>query len=350
MPLQIVRNDITRMKTDIIVNTANPHPAVGTGTDSAIYDAAGREALLAERVKIGEMKPGEAAVTSGFALPAKYIIHTVGPRWTGDPEKDEPALAACYENSLALARDLRAESISFPLISAGHYGFPADVAFDVAVRVIRSFLSLNEMLVYLVVFSTDALRVSQKLFPDIEQFIDDRFAETRLKRSMRWPRRSRAPLEAHIPLQGAPSAESLDEAAKPFVPPRPRYGFRPGSSLERALAGREETFQQALLRLIRERGMTNAEVYKRANLTKQHFAKINADPDYQPKKETAIALCLALYLDLPQTQRLLARAGYTLTHASQFDMVIEYLILHEVYDVILTDQVLFEHGLPTLSR
>ena len=173
MPFQIIRNDITKVKADVIVNTANPRPLIGGGTDNAIYRAAGEEKLLAERKKIGDIAPGQAAATPAFNLLAKYIIHTVGPAWVDGDHGERDTLRACYDHSLSLAADLMAESIAFPLIATGVYGFPKEEALNIALAEIGKFLLTHEMKVILVVFDKKAFELSGQLVGEIDEYIDE---------------------------------------------------------------------------------------------------------------------------------------------------------------------------------
>ena len=177
MPFSIIRNDITKVAADAIVNTANPQPVIGAGTDSAIYKAAGAEQLLAERRKIGAIHPGEAAVTPAFAQPAKYIIHTVGPAWRGGEAGEFETLASCYRKSLLLAKQLGCESVAFPLISTGTYGFPKEKALSVAMETIEDFLQDDDLDVTLTVLNKEAFTLSRDLLDDVQSYIDDRTAE-----------------------------------------------------------------------------------------------------------------------------------------------------------------------------
>lgn len=180
MPFKIIRNDITKVHADAIVNTANPDPTYGAGTDSAIYRAAGEKKLLAERRKIGRLEAGEAVVTPAFRLHAKYIIHTVGPVWVDGEHREFELLASCYRKSLQMARRLQCRSIAFPLISTGSYGFPRDKALNIALDQISSFLKDEEMDVSLVVFDRKTFELSSDLKKDVSQYIDDNYVEDRI--------------------------------------------------------------------------------------------------------------------------------------------------------------------------
>ena len=173
MPFTILRDDITRVEADAIVNSANPRPLIGSGTDSAIYRAAGWLKLLTARQKIGRIERGQAAATPAYRLKAKHIIHTVGPKWAGGNCGERETLRACYRNSLALAEELGADSIAFPLISSGVYGFPKDEALSIALDEIGSFLKTHDMMVKLIVFDPASFELSSRLMGQIEAYISD---------------------------------------------------------------------------------------------------------------------------------------------------------------------------------
>lgn len=178
MPFEIVRNDIVNMQVDAIVNTANPDPVIGSGVDSGIHKAAGAK-LLAARQKIGCIAPGDAVVTPGYGLDAKYVIHTVGPVWKGGNCHEEQILSSCYRKSLELAKKYQCESIAFPMISTGNYEFPKPLALQIAVREISTFLMENEMQIYLVVFGREAFALSEKLFKSVSSYIDENYIRSK---------------------------------------------------------------------------------------------------------------------------------------------------------------------------
>jgi len=291
MPFEIVRNDITRMAVDAIVNSANPRPIVGLGTDSSIHEKAGPE-LLAARKKIGPISMGCSAITPAFRLPAKYVIHTVGPVWDGGSYGEEALLRSCYDRSLELALEHGCQSIAFPLIATNNYGFPKDKALQIAVSAFSEFLLEHEMLIYLVVFDRSAYKLSEKLVRSIASFIDDHYVEAwgahvygSEQAYRRQLRSRRADLDLHK------SAAREDTA--PCAPmPMPVAASLP-DFLKQADAG----FTETLLKLIDKTGKKDSEIYKKANLSKQHFSKIRNNPNYKPTKQTAIALALALELD-----------------------------------------------------
>ena len=352
MPFKIIRNDITKVKADAIVNTANPLPTIGSGTDSAIYKAAGKKQLLAEREKIGIMYPGQAASTPAFKLDAKYIIHTIGPVWVDGNHGERDILRACYRNSLHLAAELSCKSIAFPLIATGAYGFPKDEALQIALAEINRFLLENDMRIILVVFDEKAFELSAKLMEDIEEYIDGEAAKAIRKAeygmyepygrndrsaylSASDPRMARR-LEALELLNRRQKREPESAVVSAAVLPE--------QSLDDMLANTGDTFQQRLLQLIIESGLKNSEIYHRANISKQLFSKIISDVNCKPKKKTVISLAIALELDLPQTKDLLSRAGYALSQSSRFDLIISYFITHKKYNIIEINAALFDYG------
>ena len=334
MAFQIVRNDITNMRVDAIVNSANPRPVVGLGTDSSIHEKAGPE-LLAARQKIGPIGVGQAAITPAFRLQAQYVIHTVGPVWDGGSYGEEALLRSCYDRSLKLALEHGCESVAFPLIATNNYGFPKDKALQIAVAAFSSFLMEHEMLIYLVVFDRSAYRLSEKLVSGIVSFIDDHYVQA-------WETSVYGGERAY-PQQSNRRRSDLDlcrknavcESAAPM--PAPKAASLP-DFLKQADAG----FTETLLKLIDKTGKKDSEIYKKANLSKQHFSKIRNNPRYKPTKQTAIALALALELDLRQTRDLIGRAGYALTNSSKFDLIIRYFIEQGNYNVVEINLALYE--------
>lgn len=322
MPFEIVRNDIVNMRVDAIVNTANPMPVIGGGTDAGIHAAAGAE-LLEARKKIGAIAVGDAAITPGFGLHAKYVIHTAGPQWQGGGAGEELLLEKCYASSLALAAQHGCRSVAFPLISAGTYGFPGDRALQAAIRAISGFLLEHEMQVYLVVFNREVFRLSEKLFRDVRSYIDEHYVERKLLAEYRGRPRRR---ERGILLE----AEAC--YAAPMAP----------MCLEELVAQTDAGFTETLLKLIDRTGKKDSEIYTRANISRQHFSKIRNNPDYRPTKPTAVAFAIALELDLEQTRDLIGRAGYALTNSSKFDVIIMYFISRGNYDLFDINAALFE--------
>ena len=326
MPFEIVRNDITNMRVDAIVNTANPRPVVGAGTDAMIHEKAG-PGLLEARLKIGNIPMGSAAVTPAFNLQAKYVIHTVGPVWDGGSYGEEALLRSCYDNALKLAAQHSCRSIAFPLICAGNYGFPKDKALQIAIAAFSAFLLEQEMQIYLVVFDRMAYQLSEKLFQSVASYIDENYVDACKFTACRAIRNDcRRDMECSAVLEEV------------YACPPPK-----AASLEELLKQADAGFTETLLKLIDKTGKKDSEVYKKANLSKQHFSKIRNNPDYRPTKPTAIALALSLELDLDATRDLIGRAGYALTNSSKFDLIVRYFIEQGNYNVVEINCVLFEH-------
>lgn len=324
MPLKIVRNDITKMKVDAIVNAANCTLLGGGGVDGCIHRAAGK-ALLEECKTLGGCKTGQVKVTSAYALPCRYVIHAVGPIWRGGNHHEKELLSSCYKNALEAAKERRCESIAFPLISSGIYGYPKDQALKVAVDEISSFLFKNDMLVYIVIFDKASYQISEKLFNDITAYIDDVYIEEHpeyfkessvLKKSIA---RYLDPIEMPYDYDAGVNIEDLNEKLKQL----------------------DESFSQMLLRTIDEKGITDVECYKKANINRKLFSKIRSDIYYKPSKSTVIAFAIALELSLNETKDMLEKAGFALSHSNKFDVIIEYFILKGNYNIFEINEVLF---------
>ena len=360
MPFQIIRNDITKVKADAIVNTANPKPRIGRGTDSAVYAAAGKDQLLEARKAIGDIAPGQAFSTDAFNLNAKYIIHTVGPAWVDGNHGERDILRSCYEKSLAVAAELKCKSIAFPLIASGVYGFPKDEALNIALAEIGKFLLTHDMKVILVVFDRKALHLSEQLVGGIEQYIDDHSAH--LLRESEYGgdygssrrRRNLLRLEEEAREEaffGSAILESdEDEAPDEILAPIGAIPDVTGKSLDEVLGGTGETFQQRLFKLIDASGMDDVTVYKKANIDRKVFSRIRCKEDYKPKKKTAVAFAIALELDLPTTLDLLSRAEIAFSPSSRFDLIVTYFITNKIYDIFEINAALFKYGQPILGE
>lgn len=323
MPLQIVRNDITTMKVDAIVNAANESLLGGGGVDGAIHRTAGPE-LLAECRTLNGCKTGQAKITKGYRLPAKFVIHTVGPVWRGGNHGERELLVSAYLTSLELALSNGCETVAFPLISSGVYGYPKDQALKVAVDTIGEFLLSHDMTVYLVIFDRAAYTIGGKLFADIAAYIDDRYVEAHTDSYENQRRRM--------------AVESMP-AEEPQWMPAPCTMGAPG--LDEALSKLDESFSQMLLRKIDERGMTDAQCYKKANIDRKLFSKIRSDVHYKPSKPTAMAFAIALELPLAEAREMLEKAGFAFSHASKFDIIVEYFIAHQNYNIFEINEALF---------
>ena len=323
MPLQIVRNDITKMECDAIVNAANSTLLGGGGVDGAIHRAAGK-GLLLECMKLGGCKTGQAKITKGYNLPCKYVIHTVGPKWKGGNSGERELLESCYRESLKLAFENKCEIVAFPLISSGVYGYPKEEALQVAVNEIGKFLLGHDMLVYIVVFDKDCFRVSKKLIADITEYIDEYYVEThyvgRSTTLLTYPLAKESAALSDLEMPKAAAAFSLDDAVNAL----------------------DESFSQMLLRKIDEKGLSDAKVYKKANVDRRLFSKIRSDVNYKTSKPTAIAFAIALELSLDETKDFLMKAGFALSHSNKFDVIIEYFIKNGNYNIFEINEALFE--------
>ncbi len=390
MAFRIVRNDITKMQTEAIVNTANEQPAVGTGCDTAIYKAAGKRKLLAYRKEqIGFVPQGEVFITPGFALKAKYIIHAVSPYYVDGKEGEEEKLRSCYRKSLQLAKEHGIRSIAFPLISTGGFGYPKEEGMRIAADEINAFLLENKMEVFLVVFDEKAKKLGKRLDPKLEEYIDRHYVEEKTEEEYREEQRARRFKEDRdsttliLPREettlvlrrdetttifpGASAKIPVDAESAAYGSKKKRLsgsqGFlaKPGSrdeepfldfesehesKLKERMRHLSDTFSQYLMYLISDKGMENADVYKRAIVDKKIFSKIKNNTDYHPQKLTALCLCIGAKLNLDETKDLLARAGYALSPCDKTDIIFSYFIENGIYDMIELDIQLEEHGLP----
>lgn len=363
MSFKIERNDITKVHTDAIVNTANPLPRIGRGTDTAVYNAAGREELLKAREEIGVIEPGHSVSTKSFNLKKngiKYIIHTVGCRYDADKPETVQNLRNCYSSSLKIAKDLGCKSVAIPLLATGFYGFPKELGLKIAVDEISSFLLENEIDVTLVVYDAKSYMISEKLFDDIQNFLDENlkgeedgvfgsFDEASMRRTLErhFDEEYSAELNREItsscePILGAPThhkrAPKLKQAKARNISPIDVDAFikQSGASLN---------FQNTLQQLIAERKLENATVYKKACIDKKFFSKIISNKDYVPKKQAVMALGLALELPLQEFEKFLASAGYAFMPSSKFDLIVKYCVMNQIYNLVEVDIILDSHGL-----
>ena len=351
MPFEIVRNDITTMKVDAIVNAANRSLLGGGGVDGAIHRAAGPQ-LLEECRTLGGCETGEAKMTGGYRLPARYVIHTVGPVWHGGGNGEKELLASCYRHSLELAAAHGCESIAFPMISAGAYGYPKDQAMAVAVEEITRFLLDHDLTVYLVVFGHSEFMAGKKLFRKVQEYIDDVYADSRIRRPLEharkalWQRDEKAALALDLELSRSEADRACKAHARPAQAP---VSCDAGSDLAEQLKKTDAGFSETLMRLIDERGITDTDCYKKANVDRKLFSKIRSNPDYRPSKPTVFAFAIALGLSLQETRMLLDRAGFSLSHSSRFDIAMEYFIRHRIRDIHEINEILFGLDLPLLG-
>ena len=322
MPFEIVRNDIIKMKVDVIVNAANKSLLGGGGVDGCIHRAAGPE-LLAECKLLNGCEIGSAKITKGYQLPCMYVIHAVGPRWIDGNHHEKELLESCYTTSLHLAKEYGCKSIAFPLISSGIYGYPKDQALRIAVEQIRKFLLDNEMMVYLVIFDRKAYEISDRLYSDIATYIDDRYVDEHSDSLSLQRVRFREYENACLKEESVPLSSANQKTIKDW------------------LDGIDESFSEMLLRKIDESGMSDAECYKKANIDRKLFSKIRSDKLYKPSKPTVLAFALALELSLEEMQDMLAKAGFALSHSSKFDLIIEYFVKQGNYNVYEINEALF---------
>lgn len=342
MPFEIIRADITTLDVDAIVNAANHSLLGGGGVDGAIHAAAG-PALLEECRKLGGCKTGEAKITKGYQLPARHVIHTVGPVWKGGGHGEESLLRSCYKTSLELASAYNLESIAFPLISSGVYGYPKDKAIGVAISEISTFLLDHDMMVYLVVFDRKAFVLTEKLFSSISSFIDDHLV---LEKSLANQRDDYA---YELDMHEEPMEESVSVSLNVFKEVAYSHTSNKKRSLNDVLDELQETFSEHLLRLIDIKGKTDVETYKKANVDRKLFSKIRGDKHYRPSKSTAIAFSIALELSLDETKDLLQKAGFALSRSSKADLIIEFFIREGNYNIHEINEALFAFNEPLLG-
>lgn len=319
MPIQIVRNDITKMKVDAIVNAANRSLLGGGGVDGCIHRAAGPE-LLSECRTLGGCDTGSAKITKGYRLPCKYVIHAVGPVWQGGEQGERELLTSCYRTSLELALAQGCETVAFPLISSGVYGYPKAQALQVAMEAVGEFLLAHDMTVYIVIFDRSAFQIGEKLFSDVAAYVDQNYVDEHTDSGLEQVRR-----------------QHFCESAAPMAVAMPQEDV----SLDQVLRQLDEGFSQTLLRKIDESGMTDVQCYKKANIDRKLFSKIKSNPTYRPSKPTALAFAVALELSLEETEELLRQAGFALSHADKFDVIVEYFISRKQYDVFTINEALF---------
>lgn len=329
MPFRIIQNDITKLEVDAVVNAANNSLRGGGGVDGAIHRAAGRE-LLKECRTIGGCDTGDAKITSGYKMPCKYIIHTVGPVWKGGKKGEKELLYSCYKKSLQLAKEHECTSVAFPLISSGIYGYPKDKALQVAVSAISDFLADNDMEIILVVIDKKAISLNEQFISDVKKYINENYIK---ERSFRFMRRNKQ--------SSTDNCEVSNSEKLPFQVPSM---LKANGGMPNCTDVPEESFSQALLRSINEKGMTNVQIYKKANIDRELFSKICSNTEYKPDKQTAIALAVALELDIYETIAFLAKAGYTLSNSTKFDVIIRYFIENKNYNIYDINETLFAFG------
>ena len=361
MPFEIIRGDITELNVDAVVNAANPEPAVGHGVDAGVHQKAGPR-LLEARKRIGPIPAGQAALTRGYGLPAKYVIHAVGPVWEDGSRGEEALLRRTYDSALALAAKKRCRSVAFPLLSSGNCGFPKGIALQTAVSAFSAFLTDHEMRIVLAVFDKAAFDLSGRLFRSVRSYIDENYIQSKLLREYGLtgaaadpdglPRRMAHLQKTGLLANTAPIAAPPPAAQANILPaaaPKAAKAAAAQPSLEELLNRTDAGFSETLLKLIDRTGKKDAEIYKKANIDRKLFSKIRSNPAYKPSKPTAVAFAIALELDLEETRDFIGRAGFALTHSSKFDIIVEYFILHGNYDVFELNEMLFAFDQPLIG-
>lgn len=374
MPFQIVRNDITKMHVDAIVNTANPMPGYGAGIDSAVYEAAGKEKLLAKRHEIGAIDRGSSVITGGYNLPAKYIIHTVGTAWQGGKEGEENIIRSCYRSVFEVALKNDISSLAIPLLASGSYGFPKGIALRIALSEIEAFMSVSDMDVYLVVFDEKSVSLSSELYGDIDEYINDNYVDE--KNQVEYPdsygRTESVVQRSEFFEGGLASIGAVPRFLKANKAEKKKGSNKKAESIEATFEDEEEmlssdmclsapileeerslddvvnnldkTFMELVFSFADAKGLTDVEVQKKANLDRKAFSKLKCGTTKNPSKSTALALAVALELDLDDTKDLLSRAGLALSPCSKQDVIVQYFIEKEAYDIYEINVALFEHG------
>ena len=345
MAFKILRNDITKVRADAVVNTANPIPVIGRGTDSSIYEAAGREQLLEARKKIGVIERGQSIWTPSFNLRkhgVKYIIHTSGVIYRDGNHGEKDILRSCYQTALTIAAELNCKSVAIPLLASGNYRFPKDLALQIAVEEISRFLLEHEVDVFLVVYDAESYKISEKLFDDVEDFLSDNLDGYEVE-------------EEHIQYKASYNTVIGSLSADRIFEPARAVQSEPILSEEKKIAPIDVdafirsskdklNFQNTLMHLIADRKVDNSVIYKKACIDKKFFSKIISNKDYVPKKRTVMALGLALELPLEEYERFLASAGYAFMPSSKFDLIIKYCVMNHIYNLINVDVILDDHG------
>ncbi len=344
MPLQIVKNDITKMKVDAIVNAANNTLLGGGGVDGAIHRAAGED-LLKECYTLHGCETGQAKYTKGYNLPCKYVIHTVGPIWIDGAHKEKEYLINCYRNSLQLAEKLKCDSLAFPLISTGAYGYPIEEALKIAYDTINDYLIESEMQVYIVVYDKNTIVVNKDLYDRLSSYFhfdfqpsndpllsNDEFSEK--KTNIYNDRLSRSPELVFRGLVKSFNFTTIKQEDEPL----------PDSMFDVV----DESFQEMLFRKLREKSMTSVECYTKAGINRKLFSKICSN-GYKTSKSTVILLALALELSIDEANEMLMKAGFAFSNADKSDVFIKNCFAEQYYDIYNINLALFEHDLKTLG-
>lgn len=350
MPLKIIRQDITKIECDAIVNPTNKRLRPTGGVDKAIHKSAGKELARACKA-IKHIEVGEARLTPAFNLPCKYVIHTCGPAWRDGNHGEKELLQACYRNAFYLALENGCESIAFPLISSGEYKYPKEQVLRDATEVLDELLLEHEMLVYLVVYDKTSFKISKELFSSVSSYIDDNYVEELidvLRREMRRPTRSLD--DSALECRSEVLFEERSLCSRRIELDDIDCCFDASVSLETMLDNMDKGFAETLFYYIDKKGISDVECYKRSNVDKKTFSKIKCNKNYKPSKLTAVSFAIGLRLSLEETEHLLKTVGMTLSHSNKFDLIIEYFITTGSYKSIFdVNEVLYQFDQLTLG-
>lgn len=335
MPLQIIHRDITTMDCDAIVNPTDNCFSGSGGTDYAIHTAEG----LGLRYECDHLEPlsfGEVAATGGYKLPCRYIIHTMGPVWTDGQRCESVLLRSCYMNALFKASELGAKSIAFPLISSGTFGFPKDKVLRIAIDAISDYIksSDKEIDVTVCVHDREAFVLSKEIA--LKEYIDENTNPRFLYAEHTLRMQPECSTVAHAKEEAFDAYESCCLSCIPDAAPSTE-------DLSAWIKKQDDTFAVMLLKLIDKKGMSDVQCYKKANVSKGTFWKINNDPKYKPSKATVLAFAIALELSLDETELLLKTVGLSLSHSNVFDLIIEFYITNGNYDIYEINAALFKY-------
>lgn len=339
MPLKIIRNDITKLEVDAIVNPTDQFFSGLGGIDLQVHKKAGVE-LEKELDCKPKLKISEAILTDGYNLKSKKIIHVAGPIWNDGNHNEEELLKKSYENCLEIIKENKFTSVAFPLISTGTFCVPKEIGLEIATNSFTTFLLEEEVDIYLVVYDKESLSISQKVFGEIQDYIKNVYEvnENFFSRSC-----------------ASCVSNSNDNDYEPIC-----YDQYEKLEVEDKISEKpfdldiddiplEETFSMKLLSIIDKKELKDPYVYKKAQVDRRVFSTLRKDDNYKPTKKTAISLCLALELSYEETQDLLSRAGLTLSRSNRFDIVIEWCIKNKKYNIIEVNIILFNHDLELLS-
>ncbi len=343
MPFHIVRNDITKMQVDAIVNTANPLPGYGAGIDTAVYKAAGEDELYKKRLEIGTIERGQSVITDGYNLPAKYIIHTVGTRWHGGNSGEEEVIRSCYKTVFKLALDNNVKSLAIPLLASGCYGFPKGIALRIAFSEIEAFLASHDMDISLVVFDEKAVSLSAELYGDIDEYINDHYVEEK----------SEEEYGESIALMSCEPIESMEPMGKPASVRSPiefPKAKKAQKSLDDVIGNLDKSFMELVFTHADDKGITDVELQKKGHIDRKVFSKLKCGTSKNPSISTALAFAVALELNLDEARDLLSRAGLAFSSCNKRDIIVQYFIERGMFSVDAVNCALHEYGEETIGN